>query len=404
MKHVFSWLLLVPVLGVGQYPTYDVPTTTMTERASTVEGKFQVEYTRGWENLPNHEMVAQAFEAIEGQYAFEEALTAEAKQKLLEGAVAGMVAALEDPHSSFIPPHKTKSFTDDLEGAYEGIGAYMEEQNGQIVITAPIKGSPAERAGLEAGDVLLRVNGQDIFGMDVYGVVELVRGPVGSSVEVLIQRDEEVLPYAVTRGEIVIPPVTFQRKQGVPVLGLHQFTTDSASAVRDALSANLGAGYSGPIIIDVRNNPGGFLQSGVDTAGLFLPAGATLSTFSYRNGDQIETAITDGLFRQVGPIVVLQNEGTASAAEILIGALLEHHSDVVLVGAPTYGKGTIQSYAPIGNGALLKLTTAMWYTPEGRTVRDNPFLPHVPIAPGADSSTDMAMKYAINYINTTNEE
>jgi carboxyl-terminal processing protease len=264
-------------------------------------------------------------------------------QKMLYGALTGLVGSLGDPNTNFLPPAESKKFLEDVSGRFGGIGAELGTKDGLLVIIAPLKDSPAEKIGLQAGDKILKINDKDATGLDVQEAVKTIRGPIGMPVTLNIFREGWKAPrdFTITRAEIVIPTVDWEMKDGDLVyFRIHSFNGAMLSQFYRALFGAANRGGNG-IILDLRNNPGGFLEVSVEMANLFLDNGTEVVSEEFRSGEKRVLRTTgSGALKNV-PMVILINGGSASASEILAGAMRDQRG-VKLVGEKSFGKGTVQ--------------------------------------------------------------
>lgn len=288
------------------------------------------------------------------------------------GMISGMTDALDDPYSFFLPPAEKKDFEDSLSGSFEGVGMEIDVRDQVLTVVSPLKGTPAERAGMRAGDLILQINGETTKGLDVTAAVKRIRGPKGSVVTLLVMRNgfKEPKEIKITRDVISVPIVTTTRRpDGIFVIEVASFTANSASLYRNAMREFVQSG-SNRLIIDLRGNPGGYLDAAVDMASWFLPAGKVVVTEDYAgHADNIvHRSFGYNIFRGNNPqMVILVNRGSASASEILAGALRDH-GVAKLVGTRTFGKGSVQELIPITADTSLKLTVAHWLTPSGAQI------------------------------------
>ncbi|MGH3371109.1 MAG: S41 family peptidase [Nocardioidaceae bacterium] len=319
---------------------------------------------------------------------------------LVEGAVKGMVEALPDPYSGYLPPEQYETALDDLSGEFGGIGAEVGMRNladpgneeactvitdsCALVIVAPLDGSPAEAAGLRSGDVVLAVDGTTTLGSTISDQVFRVRGEAGTEVTLTIERDGETLEVTITRAVIDLQEVSSEMlSDRIGYLRLTTFTDRSPELLRDALAGLLDAGATA-IVFDLRDNPGGFLAAAQGVASEFVPAGELLFTVESGADVQRWESESGGLAQDASvEVVVLINGGSASASEIVAGALSET-GRVTLVGEPTFGKNTVQVWSELPNGGGLRLTTDRWYTPSHRSAADGGIVPDVTVAAPAD--------------------
>ncbi|MDP3985687.1 MAG: S41 family peptidase [bacterium] len=287
--------------------------------------------------------------------------------QLFYGSLRGMVEALEDPYTVFLDPEMTDRFTQELAGKFEGIGAEIGMKDGALLIVAPLPGSPAERAGLLAGDRILAIDGTDVAGMTIEEAVSRIRGPQDTQVTLSILRGEADAPkdIVITRDEIVVHSVrTKFGEENIAVIDIFQFGDDTTAEFKQAVLEVVSKNPKG-IIVDLRNNPGGFLDSAVDIAGEWVEKNQVVVV---EKNDERHDFRSPGPARLAGiPTVVLVNGGSASGAEILAGAL-QDYTLATLVGTKTFGKGSVQDFQVFGDGSALKFTIAEWLTPLGRSI------------------------------------
>ncbi len=304
-------------------------------------------------------------------------------QEKVYGAVNGLVNSLGDPYSEFFTPQSNQQFQEDITGDFGGVGIQIDlDAAGHLVVVAPLKGTPGAAAGLQPKDWITAINGTSTDGMTVDGAVNLIRGPVGSVVTLSILRGGWAAPkdFKITRATINVPNVAFEMKGDIAYLALAEFTQDAEPEFYGALVKAVNANAKG-IVLDLRDDPGGYLQVAVDLAGYFLKPGSLIVKEVGRAvPEQDYTATGNGVLDNF-PMVILVNGGTASAAEILSGALRDDRG-IKLVGDQTFGKGTVQELEPLSDGSAIKLTVAHWVLPSGQV------LDHVGLVPDyAVSST-----------------
>ena len=299
-----------------------------------------------------------------------------------EAAIRGMLQALGDPHTNYVRPEAFNIENEDLLGRFEGIGANVSlRADGRLIIVAPIEGSPADQAGIRPGDVILEVDDEDILGLSLLEAVNKIRGPRGTKVKLLVihvaQLDTVVI--VVERGVIPLESVLVRSEPGNKIahIRLTNFYTDTADKLSKTISDVMEDGAEG-ILIDVRDNPGGLLSSVVDVTSLFLDDGLVLYEVD-GEGRRTNWAVrkNDGGAREI-PVVILANEFSASASEILVGAL-QDHDRATFVGAQTFGKGSVNILRELGNGGGLFLTFARWFTPSGRLIQGNGLAPDIEV-------------------------
>lgn len=299
------------------------------------------------------------------------------EQKMVYGAISGMVDSLGDPYSTFMTPDENKSLSDDLKGVFGGIGAEIGSRDGSITVVAPLKGSPAEKAGILAGDKIVEIDGNSTQDMSVDEVVKEIRGQVGTKVKLKIERDGKDLLFEITRDTIVDKTVNWEMKDGkIAYISISQFKQDTAKELNDQIGDILAHGPNG-IILDLRNNPGGSLDTVINVASRFIDKDQVIVTVDYGSNQEVYKASGDKRFSGL-PMVVLVNEGSASASEILAGALKDYKL-ATLVGKKTFGKGLVQEISELKDGSSLKLTVAKWLTPNGTYINKNGIAPDVEV-------------------------
>ena len=290
-----------------------------------------------------------------------------------EGAIRGIIQTLGDPHTGYLPPEAFQIENEDLYGSFEGIGARVEMRpDGKLFVSSPIEGGPAERAGIRPGDLVLAVNGESIEGLSILEAVNKIRGPKGTEVLLLVRHlgDVEDTEIAVVRDTIPLESV-FVRSRPDDKFGhirISTFYEDTPQKLSDAVRAVLADGAEG-VILDVRDNPGGTLSSVVQVVDMFVDGGIALYQMDGA-GHRSELPLTSPTEFSEVPLVLLANEGSASASEILAGALQDYERAPV-VGATTYGKGSVNILRRLSNGGGITMTIAKWYTPSGRLIEGN---------------------------------
>jgi len=302
--------------------------------------------------------------------------------ELFYGAIGGMVSALKDPYSVFFDPEFAQKFADELSGTFDGIGAEIGIKKNQLTIIAPLPETPAEKAGLKAGDKILAIDEKDTAGMFVDEAVSLIRGPKGTPVKLLILREgwKEAKEIPITRNTIVVESVKWKMvKSGdkrIAVVTVSRFNEDTASGFSQAVRSLLLENPDG-LVLDLRNNPGGFLDTAVKMAGEWITNDVIVKEKT--SAGQDDDYRSDGNSRLTDlRTVVLVNGGSASASEIVAGALQDYGKGTI-VGEQTYGKGSVQDYTEFDDGSALKLTVALWYTPKGRSIDKDGIAPDVQV-------------------------
>lgn len=299
---------------------------------------------------------------------------------LMRGAISGMLSSLGDPNTAYMDPDQYQQANAPLEGSYEGIGAWVDTSGEFLTIISPMAGSPAEAAGLKSGDMIIAVDGTSFVGTDPTLVLRSVLGPAGSTVVLTIQREGEENPFdvSIVREEIVIPLVTSKMlDNNIAYLQIIQFGDKTEKDIRDALRELLKNNPRG-LILDLRNDPGGFLDTAIGVVSQFIPDGVVMYE-DHGNGERVTfTARAGGLATEI-PLVVLVNEGSASASEITAGAIQDRGRGT-LVGTTTYGKGTVQSWSTlVDDQGAIKVTIAHWLTPNERQIHGVGLTPDVEV-------------------------
>ena len=320
--------------------------------------------------------------------------------KLIKGAIDGMLASL-DPHSDYLEGASYQRLTTMIDGNYQGLGISVQMDEGAVKVVSPFKGSPADKAGIKAGDYITHVNGKLIYGTDIDDAVEQMRGPAGSSVRLSIVREgrDEPFDVTVTRGVIQLQPVTSELKNGnIGYISVNEFSKDVGNDVNSAvksLRAKAGGHLAG-IVLDLRSNPGGSLDEAVALSDLFLTQGQIVSQRGRSRQDTIyydAESVFPGDAAPGTPMIVLIDEGTASASEIVAGALQDQHRALIM-GERSFGKGSVQSLLPLTKDSALKLTTARYYTPSGRSVQEGGIEPDIKVPQLSDPDEALRAKYA----------
>ncbi len=304
--------------------------------------------------------------------------------KLIKGAINGMLAAL-DPHSSYLDARDFENLRTQTDGSYGGLGLSVTMDDGAVKVIAPTKGSPADAAGVKAGDFITHINGKLIYGGTLDEAVDQMRGSPGTSIRLTLFRTgrDEPIEVAITRQIIELKPVDWKVEGNIGVISVSSFSANVGSEVSDAfkqIKAKTG-GRIGGVVLDLRGNPGGLLDQAVALSDLFLDRGVIVSQrgrYPRDNETYNAESMTPGDIAKGIPMVVLINEGSASASEIVAGALQDQHR-AVLMGQRSFGKGSVQTLMPLTRDTALKLTTARYYTPSGRSVQEGGIDPDVAV-------------------------
>jgi len=293
-------------------------------------------------------------------------------QRIIDGAISGMVKSLGDPYTVFFTPEESKRFQEDVSGVFEGVGMEIGQRKGRLTIIAPLEGTPAQKAGFRSGDVILKIGDKPTDDLTVDEAVSLIRGPKGTEVVLTVLRDEWETPkeIKVTRDVITVPTLKVEIKEDdIAYVKLYHFDAIAANEFERAMREILN-GSTKKIILDLRDNPGGYLDVAQDIASWFLERGQiiTIEDFGGAKENEEYKSNMNGPFRNY-PIVILINQGSASASEILAGALRDNRG-VKLIGEKSFGKGSVQELNDLTGGSSLKITIANWLTPKGNLISD----------------------------------
>ena len=324
--------------------------------------------------------------------------------ELLYGAMRGLASAYGDPYTVFLPPKEAKTFADTISGTFGGVGMEIDIKNSVLTVVAPLKGTPAEAAGIKTGDQIVAIDAKPTDGLSIDEAVSKIRGKVGTTVDLSIVREKKLLNIKVTRAIIQVPETEdgLDAKSGVYHIALYEFTSNSADLFNQAFTRFKASG-SHKLVLDLRGNPGGYLDAAVNIASHFLPRGATIVTedFGGKQKNQVHTSrgYNDPLAGT--KIVVLIDGGSASASEILAGAL-QDAGVATLIGSRSFGKGSVQQLIGLAGGSL-KVTVARWITPAGYWIMGNGVTPSIVVPftqKDADAKTDPQMARAIQFLTT----
>ncbi|MFA7253654.1 MAG: S41 family peptidase [Patescibacteria group bacterium] len=323
-------------------------------------------------------------------------------QKMLYGSISGMLSSMDDPYTVFFSPEDNKRFREDIQGEFDGIGVELVLKNGLPTVVAPLSKSPADQAGIKAGDVILAVDEVDTSGLGFNETVDKIRGPKGSKVRLRIFREgsDQPVNVEVTRETISIKSVEWEYRtekgKKIAIVHVRQFGDDTDKLFDDFVSEIVKTKPAG-IIVDLRNNPGGYLESAINLSSYFLDGGIVVNEKG-RSGDNKSYNVTKKNRLSGFRTAVLVNNGSASASEIFAGALQDRKSGRVF-GEKTFGKGSVQEIVQLSDGSALKITVAKWYTPTGRSINGEGITPDVEIkgsdSKEEDSQLDAALEYVI---------
>lgn len=326
-------------------------------------------------------------------------------QQMVYGAVRGMVASAGDPYTTFMTPDENVDFKDSLSGNLQGIGAELTVSNENILIVGIVKGSPAERAGLLPKDSIVSVDGWEAFGQPLNTVVSRIRGEKGTKVALEVYRDgdQALRSVTITREEIHVPSTEYEVKTAsggnVGLLSVHQFGSETVSEVEQILRGIDPKSIKG-LVIDLRYNGGGYLNGAVDIASMFLRNGDVVSVVRRDEPVDVQKVSGNAILPDV-PLVVLINEGSASASEILAGALQDNER-ATIIGMKSFGKGTVQEVVDLPGGSSLRVTIAKWHTPKGKDLSKEGVTPDVTVQQqeGAPVDSDRQLEAALQFLTT----
>ena len=321
------------------------------------------------------------------------------------GAISGLVGSLNDPYSVFFKPEENKQFNEQISGEFSGIGAEIGMKDNLLTVIAPLKGSPAEAAGIKSGDKILKINNKPTSNLTVDDAIKLIRGEKGTTVNLNIYHAGDKLSHdvVVTRNTIELPTIDGTlRPDGVYVLSLYTFNANSADLFKQKIEEFKATG-SNKLILDLRGNPGGYLEAALDMASWFLPQGTpvVIEDFGTKSDKKIYRSVGHQIFDSKLKMAILVDGGSASASEILSGALSEQHV-ATLIGEQTFGKGSVQELIPLTSDTSLKITVAKWLTPNGVSISEKGLTPQVVVPPSTDTSKsapDTQLDAAVQYLN-----
>jgi len=323
------------------------------------------------------------WELLEEKYATGSTTVEISAEERIRGAIKGMVDSYGDPYTVYLPPEQAEKFNENISGNFSGVGMEVGLRDGLVTVIAPLPDTPAENAGIIAGDVVVRIDETTTEGMSIDEAVQLIRGEKGTVVELQVYREGETefLNISITRDTINIPTVKTEQIEDTFIIAIYSFNAVAEKQVQKGLQEYLESGAKS-LVIDVRGNPGGYLQSAVSIGSYFLPAGKIIVKEEFGESER------DDVFRSGGRqiqlftpenLVVLVDGGSASASEILAGALKDHKV-ATIIGSQTFGKGSVQELVELEEGSSLKVTVARWLTPNGTSISDGGLTPDIIIS------------------------
>lgn len=326
-------------------------------------------------------------------------------QNRVYGAISGLVGSLNDPYSVFFKPDEAKSFEDEIAGNFEGIGLEVGMKDKVLTVIAPLKDTPAYRANMKSGDKIIKIDSTVTSGLSIDEAIKLIRGPKGTPVTLTILRNPDQKPkeIKIIRDTIIIPTLdTELGGDGIFIIKLYSFDANSANLFREAIQ-KFAASRSDKLLLDLRGNPGGYLDAAVDIASWFLPSGKVIVTEDYGNNKNPDVFRSKGydLFGDKLKLVILIDGGSASASEILAGAM-QDNGRAKIVGSKSFGKGSVQELVDITPTTLLKITIARWLTPNGTSISEKGLTPDYPVEitqKDLDEKIDPQKKKAMELLN-----
>lgn len=330
--------------------------------------------------------------------------TADINQERVWGMIQGLAAATGDPYTFFLPPAENEQFGEDMSGQFEGVGMEIAVRDQILTVVTPLRDTPADHAGIMAGDKILKIDDKETRDLDVSGAIKLIRGPKGTPVTLTIARDgwSEPRPIEVTRDVIAVPIVTTETRGDVFIIEVSQFTSNSPSLFRGALREFVESGRT-KLVLDLRGNPGGYLDAAVDMASWFLPTGKVVTTEDYAGNatNIVHRSLGYNIFNENLKMVILIDRGSASASEILADAL-HYYGKGTLVGMPTFGKGSVQELVTITPNTALKITVARWLGPDGDPIPLSGIKPDIEVKveeEDIEADRDPQMEKALEILN-----
>lgn len=369
----------LPLIGDGLNSTPD-------SRANLAD------FWKAWNALDQHFVITHASSSLPSV------------QDRIHGAIQGLAASYGDPYTVYMPPVEAKQFSESISGSFAGVGMEIDVKDNILTVVAPLKGTPAEKAGILAGDQIASIDGKPTEGLSTDKAVSLIRGPKGSTVKLVLVRAGKPMEVSVVRDTIAVPETdeSYDAKTGVYRIALFEFTANSAELFDDAFK-NFKASGARRLVIDLRGNPGGYLDAAVDIASHFLPRGTTIVTedFDGKGENQVHTSTGYNDVPSGTKVVILIDAGSASASEILAGALKDNKVATV-VGTKSFGKGSVQTLIDIDKGSL-KVTVARWITPDGHWIMGNGIVPDISVGftkADADAKRDPQLERAVKFLTT----
>ncbi|MBM4445763.1 MAG: S41 family peptidase [Chloroflexi bacterium] len=391
-------LLMLPMLGAGcdfineeviptiKSPEINNPLSFNNIGVKNIDGELP----------PEFDILAEAWKQLSEDYVDKSKLD---PTKLSQGAVKGMVEALDDPYSGYVDPENKELEMSTFEGKFDGIGAVISMKDKQLTIVAPIADSPAEKAGIKAGDKILEIDGQSTSKLTLIEATLKIRGPKGTSVKLLVLHEGETEPVEIqiVRGEIKVESVFLEMRDDIAYIRLTQFLKSTGGELQGVLNEAIDKGAKG-VVLDLRNNPGGLLNAATEVASQFLAMGMVAKVVD-DEGRESPVAVKRGGIATYLPLIVLVNKGSASGSEIVAGAL-QDYGRAKLAGSQTFGKGSVQVVRDLSDGSALHITAYRWLTPFGRPIDGVGLKPDFVLELEDEELVDWAIQYLKGQIKT----
>lgn len=377
---------------------------TSNQTANLFSSLFSSEIVEA-ESEPNLDEFWKVWDLLEDKYAVGSSTKQISSEDKIRGAIDGLVGSYEDPYTIYLPPADADAFNDNISGNFSGVGMEVGLRDGVVTVIAPLPDTPAQKAGILAGDLVVKIDDVSTEGMNIDEAVQIIRGKKGTVVTLQIYREgeNEFRDIPITRDTINIPTVKTEQVDDTFIIAIYSFNAIAESQVKDGLKEYLRSGADS-LVLDLRGNPGGYLQSAVSIASYFLPAGKVVVKESFSDSSK------DDVFRSYGreiqeftpeDLVVLVDKGSASASEILAGALRDH-GVATIIGTQTFGKGSVQELVNLDDGSSLKVTVARWLTPNGVSISDGGLTPDIVISltqEDREAEVDSQRDAAVSFLN-----
>ncbi len=379
-------------IGYANRPWIDKVTGVKNQENSKILGTADADFDSFWK----------VWTLIDEKYPSAKDVTS---QDRIWGAIKGLVSSLEDPYSQFFDPEEAQEFAEEISGSFSGIGVEIGVKDKILTVISPLKDSPGEKAGLKPGDKILKIGDVVATGLTTDEAIKYIRGPEGTAVTltILSEGTSEPKEVEIIRATIQIPTIDSQTKNGVYVISLYQFNANATTLMRKEFQNFKKTGLK-KLVLDMRGNPGGYLDSAVDITSEFLPAGAVIVSEDFGGKQDPEIYRSKGslMIPKDVSVVVLIDGGSASASEILAGALGENQR-ATIIGTKSFGKGSVQELVPVTDDTAVKITIAKWLTPNGNSISQKGITPHIEVSLTKDdieNKRDPQLDRAIEFLNT----